>query len=273
VVRKLSGVAKVKKELKKLPVVVDGMTNEVKGCRGASCLSDFTRLLSKSLEADQIENAPSHHSESCRQSMYTDRTMTATIKAAVSPIRQRLNAPSSQSTHVIEEDVVSIPASRMPKEFRTLSHFLPVLVLVSRSAVRREDAKDYFASEESTVAKTGQGISSQMDAADACVRASSSDRVEFGEVTVTFSTMEIYREGKPVALTRKGFKMLVYLIRNARRVLSRDELLNQVWGYQCYPCTRTVDNHILQLRKQLETAPARPKHFLTVRGSGYKFLP
>jgi len=56
-------------------------------------------------------------------------------------------------------------------------------------------------------------------------------------------------------------------------VISRDELLNEVWGYENYPCTRTVDNHILRLRKKLETEPALPKHFHTVHSSGYKFLP
>jgi DNA-binding response OmpR family regulator len=55
-------------------------------------------------------------------------------------------------------------------------------------------------------------------------------------------------------------------------VISRDELLNEVWGYEFYPSTRTVDNHILHLRKKLEPEPARPKHFRTVRGIGYKFM-
>jgi DNA-binding response OmpR family regulator len=87
------------------------------------------------------------------------------------------------------------------------------------------------------------------------------------------STMEIHRNGRPVILTCKEFKTLVYLIKNPRRVISRDELLNEVWGYQHYPCTRTVDNHILRLRKKLEPEPAHPKHFHTVHRSGYKFLP
>jgi DNA-binding response OmpR family regulator len=56
-------------------------------------------------------------------------------------------------------------------------------------------------------------------------------------------------------------------------VISRDELLNEVWGYESYPCTRTVDNHILRLRKKLEPEPRRPRHFRTVHGTGYKFLP
>jgi len=59
---------------------------------------------------------------------------------------------------------------------------------------------------------------------------------------------------------------------NAGRVISRDELLNEVWGYENYPCTRTVDNHILRLRQKLERDPSRPVHFRTVHGAGYKFM-
>jgi DNA-binding response OmpR family regulator len=117
-------------------------------------------------------------------------------------------------------------------------------------------------------------ISPTPDAAKRCSRnQSDTDLFVFGEVTVNFSAMESHRKGQPVALTCKQFKTLAYLIKNARRVITRDELLNEVWGYQCYPCTRTVDNHILQLRRKLEAEPARPKHFQTVRGTGYRFLP
>jgi DNA-binding response OmpR family regulator len=98
------------------------------------------------------------------------------------------------------------------------------------------------------------------------------DALVYGDVTISFSAMEVHRGGQPVALTRKEFKTLAYLLQNARRVISRDELLNEVWGYGSYPSTRTVDNHILRLRKKLEPEPARPKHFRTVRGMGYKFL-
>lgn len=100
-----------------------------------------------------------------------------------------------------------------------------------------------------------------------------SDVLVCGEMTISFSAMEVHLRGRLVVLTRKEFKTLAYLLKNARRVVSRDELLNEVWGYECYPCTRTVDNHILRLRKKLEREPARPRHFRTVHGTGYKFLP
>lgn len=95
----------------------------------------------------------------------------------------------------------------------------------------------------------------------------------FGNVTVNFSAMEVNRDGVPVVLTSLEFNVLKYMIQNARRVISRDELLNEVWGYENYPCTRTVDNHIMRLRHKLERIPSSPAHFLTVHGTGYKFTP
>lgn len=95
----------------------------------------------------------------------------------------------------------------------------------------------------------------------------------FGDVTVEFAKMEVTRAGQPVTMTAQEFKVLKFLIENAERVVSREELLNEVWGYQNYPSTRTVDNHILKLRQKLEKDPAQPIHFRTMHGSGYKFVP
>ena len=94
-----------------------------------------------------------------------------------------------------------------------------------------------------------------------------------GDVKVNFSTMEANRSGVPLILTTLEFKTLKYLIQNARRVISRDELLNEVWGYENYPSTRTVDNQVAKLRKKLERDPSRPVHLRTVHGAGYKLLP
>jgi len=95
----------------------------------------------------------------------------------------------------------------------------------------------------------------------------------FEDVMVDLSKGEITRGGEKIIVTPKEFKTLEFLIRNAQRVISRDELLDKVWGYENYPCTRTVDNHMLRLRQKLESDPSRPSHFLTVYGRGYKFVP
>ena len=105
------------------------------------------------------------------------------------------------------------------------------------------------------------------------VRTPLTETFKFGDVKVDFTKMELWREGNPVALTSQEFKVLKFMIQNAERVLSREELLNFVWGYRNYPSTRTVDNHILRLRQKLEKDPANPLHFRTVHSAGYKFVP
>ena len=96
----------------------------------------------------------------------------------------------------------------------------------------------------------------------------------FGEVCVDFTRMKVSRSpGEAITLTSQEFKTLKCFLLNPDRVFSRDELLNEAWGYESYPSTRTVDNHILKLRQKLEPDPARPVHFRTVHGIGYKFVP
>ena len=99
------------------------------------------------------------------------------------------------------------------------------------------------------------------------------DVYAFSDVMVDFSKTEITRAGERITVTRKEFRTLEFLAKHAHRVISRDELLHEVWGYQNYPYTRTVDNHILRLRQKLENDPTRPSHFLTVHCLGYKFVP
>ncbi len=96
---------------------------------------------------------------------------------------------------------------------------------------------------------------------------------QFGDCEVDFSKMSVSRNGRPVTLTAHEFKLLKFFTTNPERVLSREELLNDVWGYNSYPTTRTVDNQILKLRQKLETDPANPRHLQTIYGAGYKFIP
>lgn len=95
----------------------------------------------------------------------------------------------------------------------------------------------------------------------------------FGDCEIDFAKMSARRAGIPVTLTAHEFKLLKYFVENAERVLSREELLNEVWGYNSYPTTRTVDNQILKLRQKLEPDSADPHHLQTVYGAGYRFVP
>jgi len=94
----------------------------------------------------------------------------------------------------------------------------------------------------------------------------------FDGISINFAKMEVLRGGQPIEMTAREFSALKFLVLNAERVISRDELLSEVWGYQHYPSTRTVDNHILKIRQKLEREPANPVHFRTVHGVGYKFV-
>jgi DNA-binding winged helix-turn-helix (wHTH) protein len=96
----------------------------------------------------------------------------------------------------------------------------------------------------------------------------------FSDVSVNFSRMEVRRlSGELVIMTHQEFKALRCFLSNPERVFSRDELLNEAWGYENYPLSRTVDNHVLKLRQKLEPDPIHPVHFRTVHGVGYKFVP
>lgn len=95
----------------------------------------------------------------------------------------------------------------------------------------------------------------------------------FADCEVDFKKMTVRRSGGPIVLTAHEFKLLKFFAENSERVLTRDVLLNEVWGYNLYPTTRTVDNQILKLRQKLEPDPANPKHLLTIYGAGYKFVP
>lgn len=96
----------------------------------------------------------------------------------------------------------------------------------------------------------------------------------FADVCVDFTTMEVIRSsGETITLTTQEFKTLKCFLLNPDRVFSRRELLNEAWGYENYPSSRTVDNHVLKLRQKLEKDPAHPVHFRTVYGAGYKFVP
>ena len=76
---------------------------------------------------------------------------------------------------------------------------------------------------------------------------------------------------KPIEFTRKEFQLLRFLVSRQGTVVSRDDLLNEIWGHEAYPTTRTVDTHIANLRAKLEPDPKRPRHLITVHGVGYRW--
>jgi len=99
------------------------------------------------------------------------------------------------------------------------------------------------------------------------------DELRFGGAEIDFRSYDARRNGERIEMTRKEFAILRYLASHAGEVVSRDDLLNEVWGYDSYPSSRTVDNHVAGLRAKLERDASQPVHIRTVHGVGYKFVP
>jgi DNA-binding response OmpR family regulator len=98
-----------------------------------------------------------------------------------------------------------------------------------------------------------------------------SEGYQFGEVRVDFRRAEVTKAGEPLDLSAREFQLLKYFIEHRGATLTRDELLNEVWGYNAMPSTRTVDVHVAWLRQKVEPNQRHPQYILTVHGMGYKF--
>jgi two-component system alkaline phosphatase synthesis response regulator PhoP len=102
--------------------------------------------------------------------------------------------------------------------------------------------------------------------------ASLGDSYSFGDVTIDFRKAEVTKGGRPLELSAREFKLLRYFVEHSGAALSRDELLNEVWGYNAMPSTRTVDVHVAWLRQKIEDNPRHPSYIHTIHGLGYKFI-
>jgi DNA-binding response OmpR family regulator len=175
---------------------------------------------------------------------------------------------------VLDLRLPGISGQEVCREFKQRSPGLPIIVLSATSDVSDKvlllelGADDYV-----TKPFSPRELLARVRAAlRRTSRPSTTEKFAFDDTSIDFTKMEIIREGRTVALTAQEFKTLKFMVQNAERVITRDELLNEVWGYHNYPSTRTVDNHILKLRQKLEKDPANPVHFRTVHGVGYKFV-
>jgi DNA-binding response OmpR family regulator len=176
---------------------------------------------------------------------------------------------------VLDLVLPGIPGRELCQKFKAISSETPIIVLSAISEVVDKvlllelGADDYvtkpFSPRELT-ARIQAAIRRQRKPARAEI-------FRFADCEIDFKSMSARRNRVPVSLTAHEFKLLKYFTDNIDRVLTRELLLNEVWGYNSYPTTRTVDNQILKLRQKLETNPADPKHILTIYGAGYKFVP
>ena len=189
------------------------------------------------------------------------------------------------SVVVLDLKLPSLSGKELCREFKALAASVPIVVLSANSEVEDKvlllelGADDYVTkpfSPKELLARVRRAMRRAGSNAQPTSHVSSKpihhEVLTFGHAWIDFTSMEAKRAGKPVILTSQEFKLLKYLAGSAGKVVSREELLNDVWGYQNYPSTRTVDNHILRLRQKLETNPAEPRFLLTMHGAGYKFV-
>lgn len=97
--------------------------------------------------------------------------------------------------------------------------------------------------------------------------------VRFSDVEIDIEKRTVTKHGRETKVTPAEYNLLLFFLQNAERVLTRDLILNSVWGYEYYPNTRTVDAHVVRLRQKFEEDATTPRHFVTVHGVGYRFLP
>jgi DNA-binding response OmpR family regulator len=184
---------------------------------------------------------------------------------------------AAPSVLVLDLSLPGTPGQDVCREISQAAPSLPIIILSAKTEVMDKvlllelGAHDYVTkpfSPRELLARVRTAMRRSQS-----MQAPLTESFSFGDVKVDFTKMELWRDGSAVQLTSQEFKVLKFMIQNAERVLSREELLNHVWGYRNYPSTRTVDNHILRLRQKLEKDPANPQHFRTVHSSGYKFVP
>lgn len=160
------------------------------------------------------------------------------------------------------------------KELRTAGCSTPIILLTARSAEIDKvlgldlGADDYLAKPF--------GMMELVARVRAQLRRSKSfqgvETVRFSDVLVDFKAYRAIRNDQPLDLSAREYRLLRYLVSKKGSVVTRDELLDEVWGYNSYPTTRTVDNHIARLRQKIENNSDEPRHILTVHGVGYKFV-
>src|SRR6478735_3055522 len=152
------------------------------------------------------------------------------------------------------------------RELRARANPTPVVMLTARSQETEKvlglelGADDYVTKPFSITELLARG------------RASGLETCKIGDIEINFRTHQAHRAGQRIDFTAREFDLLRYLVAHTGQVVTREQILNQVWGYEESPTTRTIDNFVAKLRQKIEKSPHEPEHILTVHGAGYKFV-
>jgi DNA-binding response OmpR family regulator len=179
---------------------------------------------------------------------------------------------------ILDLALPSLDGYRVLASLRNEKNDVPVLILTARSdetdKVRgfRYGADDYVTKPFGLLELLGRvyALLRRAGVSNTARGLSSAERVRFGEIEVRPGTHEVYRRGFPVSLRPKEFELLMALLRRRGDIVSRLDLLREVWGYDADVVSRTVDTHVAELRRKLEDDPANPAYIRTVRKAGYR---
>lgn len=162
------------------------------------------------------------------------------------------------------------------KELRAKGHNVPIIMLTARGQeIDKVLGLEIGADDYMTKPFSVRELLARVKAVLRRYEQNSNKRItsyQLGDVSLDFDKYIARKGDRELTFTHKEFEIMKYFIQHKGETVSRDKLLDDVWGYDTYPTSRTVDNHILKLRQKVENDPANPRHILTVHGIGYKFV-
>jgi DNA-binding response OmpR family regulator len=161
------------------------------------------------------------------------------------------------------------------RELRSRSNTTPIVMLTARSAetdkvLGLELGADDYVTKPFSITELLARVRAVLRRASA--QKPATDVVRIGEIEIDFKLHQARRGKARIEFTAREFDLLRYFVLHTGQVVTREQILNEVWGYEEFPTTRTIDNFVAKLRQKIERAPHAPEHILTIHGSGYKFV-
>jgi len=163
------------------------------------------------------------------------------------------------------------------RELRARSNTTPIVMLTARSAetdkvLGLELGADDYVTKPFSITELLARVRAVLRRAGAQKPADPADVVRIGDIEIDFKLHQARRAKMRIEFTAREFDLLRYFVQHTGQVVTREQILNEVWGYEEFPTTRTIDNFVAKLRQKIEHAPHAPEHILTIHGSGYKFV-
>jgi DNA-binding response OmpR family regulator len=162
------------------------------------------------------------------------------------------------------------------RELRARSNATPIVMLTARSAetdkvLGLELGADDYVTKPFSITELLARVRAVLRRAGS-QKSTAADSARIGDIDVDFKLHQARRGKTRIEFTAREFELLRYFVQHTGQVVTREQILNEVWGYEEFPTTRTVDNFVAKLRQKIERSPHDPEHILTVHGAGYKFV-